>query len=75
MPGCPRDITRQPPGIVVQASRADGGPRPAWRRRTWKAVAMALSLFLTRAWGRQAQAHRLEPWTDGRPSALSSARC
>ena len=35
-------------GILFQASRADDGLRQAWRRRIWKAVAMTLSLFLTR---------------------------
>jgi hypothetical protein len=35
-------------GMLSQASRADDGLRQAWRRRTWKAVAMTLSVFLTR---------------------------
>lgn len=35
-------------GILFQASRADDGLRQAWRRRIWKAVAMTLSLLLTR---------------------------
>ena len=32
----------------VSASPADDGLRQAWRRRIWTAVAMTLSLFLTR---------------------------
>jgi hypothetical protein len=35
-------------GIVFPASRADDGPRQAWRRRIWKAVAVTLSRFLAR---------------------------
>jgi hypothetical protein len=34
--------------ILFPAPRADDGLRQAWRRRTWKAVAMALSLILAR---------------------------
>jgi len=35
-------------GILSGAPRVDDGLRQAWRRRIWKAVAVTLSLFLTR---------------------------
>jgi hypothetical protein len=34
--------------MLFSASRADDGLRQAWRRQTWKAVTMTLSVFLAR---------------------------